>query len=543
MTVADTEERVQRCVLCPAGCSLELVPTGPDAWRVEYPLTAGTGLCPRGSALGELLGHHRRIREASVRDGDVRRPAELAAALRAVLDAAAGKTVTLLVDGNLPWEQLTAVADWADAWPDARLCLVIEPAEHQALLGLEASGADHLSQAQLADRDGFLIIGDVFAANPRCARAVLDCHKVGPGAAHPIVVIDSAAGTASKFATHRIPVAPGMELAALAAVAVGAGVQSDLAGSAPAMSVAAAAGAALATAERPGVLIAAEYGRTDAWRQIGCLAGELATARGGAAAVQTSGANALAAVRLAGTVRTVSLAEALAADNTVRVAVGCDLLGLLGRDDLDILAAAAALPNATTATADVVLPIALPGEYGGTYLFDGTGPVRLAALTAAPAGVPTPAELVAELARAAGIAEPAAAARPLPERLNVERPAAVGEVPAPAGPVLLFAREAANAGSGELTAHASWQSARQPLPALRLSPDDAKALGVLNLAAVTVRCGAGSVRARARVAPELAPGTLVLPEGVAQMRALVPSRADADQKRMVTDRVSPQVEG
>ena len=37
--------------------------------------------------------------------------------------------------------------------------------------------------------------------------------------------------------------------------------------------------------------------------------------------------------------------------------------------------------------------------------------------------------------------------------------------------------------------------------------------------------------------------TRVLPEGVAQMRALAPSRADAERKMVVTDRVSPQVEG
>jgi anaerobic selenocysteine-containing dehydrogenase len=458
-----------------------------------------------------------------------------------VLDAA-GRHVVLLLDGNLPCEQLAAAVAWTEAWPQADLCLVLEPAEHELLAGADASGAEALSLDDLAGCDGFLIVGDALAANPRCARGVLDRHRDEPKS--PIVAISPGGGAAAKFATHPFLVKPGEEIAALAALARAAGVTGDLVDAA-ARDVAGAetAGAALAGCSRLGVLLAAEYGRNRAWRAVGALAGQLAKACGGGLAVQTTGANALAAVRTAEQRGTVPLARALAARGDARVVIGCDPSGMLGRDDLTLLAAAAALPNESTAAADFVLPLAMPGEYGGTYLLENRRPVAVETLLPPPAGVRTPAEWVEALARAAGVAEPELRAEPaVPEPLVSSEPSpAVASDPTP--PVLAFARSAAHSGSGALTGHGSWQAGAQPLPDLAVSPADAEARGLKHLGEVTVRTEAGQLRARVRRAPDVPPGTMVLPEGLAAARALAPTRADGERDELVCELQTVQVDG
>ena len=366
LELAGTQEDdriLRRCTLCHTGCQLALAPAGPDRWQAEYPRTDGAGLCARGSALAELSGNPRRILSAARRDGPQLRALELDAALREILDAAAGKTITLLLDGNVPCEQMAAAAAWASAWPDARLCPAVEPGDRELLLGIEASGTDYLGIEDLEACDGFLIIGDAFAANPRCSRGVLDRARAEPKT--PIVAIDPGSGSASKFASHRIPAAPGGELAALAALASAAGVQSGIAGP-------------------------------------------------------------------------------------------------VSADDV---------------------PLAAAGD------------------------------LVAALARAAGAALSA----------------------------LLFAREPGRSGCGELTAHATWQAASQPLPRLRVSPQDAGAMHLKNMSLVTVHNNGASVRAQVRVAPELAPGTLVLPEGCARTRSLAPAGVEPGQDAVITELQSVQV--
>jgi len=280
-----------------------------------------------------------------------------------------------------------------------------------------------------------------------------------------------------------------------------------------------AAGTALAGCKKLAVLIAAEYGRTAAWQQIGYLAGRVAAARGGGVAPQTTGANALAAVRLADKLQTISLAEALASDGQ-RVAVGCDVIGMLGGIDVEILAAAAALPSPTTDRCGLLLPTAMPGELGGTYLLGGARQVKVEPMLAAPAGIETPGALVGALATAAGVARPR-----IPSHLPLGR----------------LSREVPYHGCGALTGHGSWQAAVQPEPALRICPQYAAELNLKNLSVATVRANGRSVRARVRFSPELPPGTIVLPEGLAACRALLPAQIDPQKNRIVYEPTAVEV--
>ena len=527
--VVSTQQRVQdvpRCTLCPAGCTLSLAAVGPDKWRVEYPLTESPGLCPRGSTLGELLSHHRRIVAPSVCADGGRREVTLEAALGAILDAAGDAGVTILLDGNVPCEQLVQAAAWCSAWESAKLCFVVEPAEEQLILGVEASGAEHLPAAGLSDCDGFLVIGDAFASNPICSRAIFD--RRAEHRRTPLVTLDPACGAVTKFASHGVAVEAGMELAALAAVAKGAGIDADVpCRRAAEIPSAEAGGKALARCKRLGVLLTAEYARNSTWRQIGYLAGQLAKAMGGGVAVQTAGANALAAVRLAYRLKTAALSEALSAEDDVCVVVGCDLIGMLGWSDTRVAAAAAALPNQTTERADVVLPVALSAECGGTYLLGGAEATKVSPLLAPPAGVPTPGDLVAALAAQAGVAKPE-----IPTDLpSLDRPAAQAPQPVElaagaSAPALLLGRQALQAGCCELTGYASWQQGDLAEAPLRISPQYAAQLGLKDLTKVRVRVGERSVQAQVRFSPELSGGKLVLPEWLPGARALAPARIE-----------------
>jgi len=496
-----------RCVLCPAGCELSIVSAGPDRWRSEFPLTDNGGLCPRGSALGELLGHPRRILSPAMRDGGGLKAITMADALGGVLAQSADRALTFLVDAHVPIEQMLEIAAWCANWSQASFCFVVEPAEEMLLLGAENSGADYLTDEQLADCDGFLIIGDAFAADPICARSVFDQRR--SQSRTPIVALDAAAGTPAKFATERIDVAVGKQAEALANL-VDAG------------------GGALAGCKRLGVIIAAEYGRGENWRRIGQLAGALAKDKGGGLAVQTVGMNALAAVRLSAALGGTPLAETASDDGSVDVSLGYDQLGMLGWTGGGSFAAAAALPNATTEVARFVLPITMPGEWTGTYLAGGSTLVHVEPLLAPPAGILSPAELVGTLARQAGVSQGALA--------NVKtalKRITKGSAPSPLlghspSPALLLARRAGHHGCGMWSAHGSWQMAAEDLPDLRIGLAYAQKLKIPNLATVTVRAGSQELLARARHAPELDGEYVVLSESLPEARAMAKSFIEDD---------------
>ena len=500
---ADTRGDASRCTLCPAVCGLEVVPAGPDAWRSEPPATEGAGLCPRGSVLGQLLGHPRRILAPATRVDGRLHAVDMAAACQAILDAAGGREIIFCLDAGAPCEQIVAAAAWCDAWPQATLCVAMEPADRQLLLGTEAGPADYLAPDEVAACDGFLMIGDVFAANPVCSRGVFEARAANPRV--PIVSIDPAGGTTSKFASHPVNVPVGGELAALSA---------------------AAEGQVLAGCKKLGVLVAAEYARGAPWREIGYQASQLAAARGGGIAPQTDGANALGAVRLTERLGAIGLGEAMSRGQAALVVVGCDVVGMVGGTQASIIGAAAGLPNCSTDAAQVVLPTCILPEMAGTIRTPGQAPMAVSAAMDAPAGVPDAAGVVAAVAAAAGIAAPKIAPGPGPlERLDITPPPAgkaADEAPCPA---LVLAREAMAAGCGTLTGHGSWQAAAG-LPELRISAGDARGGNLRNFSTVTVEAGGRSCAARVRIAPELADGVMVLPAGRPETRALAPCKLD-----------------
>ncbi len=546
MTQTNTKTQAPaRCTLCPAGCELSLGSAGPDMWFSEPPLTAGVGLCARGSTLGELISSPRRILELTRRTRDKVQHLTMSHAVEEIIRQAAGRDIVIMLDGGVSCRQMVAAAAWCDAWEGAKLCMVLQGGDEQLLAGMESVPADYLAHDDLSGCDGFVIVGDVFAADPRCANGVFDRHAQNRRT--PIVAIDSACGTAAKFATHAIDVPPGGEFYGLSALSAAAGVQApgDTENHA-----ALSAAKALTSCKRLGVLVAAEYARGVDWRSVGYLASKLAARFNGGVLPATDSANAPAAVRLASAGKTIPLVEALASQGSALVAIGCDPLGMLGwwnpqEHGISILAAAAALPNDTTASAEFILPLSAPGETSGDFMFYAQKPVEVAPLIEAPAGVGDGGQLVAELARAAGVSQPEIpdTGKAIPPRAKYDAPKLPQDVTAAPtmdsdGPVLLFARQAMHAGSGELTAHGTWQQAVQEVPTMRISEQDASELNLTNLVSVTLKCSHRQLRAKVSISPELRPGRVVLPAGISAARTLNPCRLEQDQGRVIAE---PQV--
>ncbi len=484
------------CTLCPAMCRLELGWGAPDIPAIEYPTEAGAGLCPRGSALGELLGSPYRLRW----------PVDIAAAAERMTGDA-----TVLIDGNLPLEEIAAAAEIVASWDGVQLCCVVAPEDEQLLLGIESAGAAYLSDEDLTGCDGFVVVGDAFAANPRCARGVMDALAQHRRA--PLVVIDTGGGVTLKFATRRITCRPSAEADAL----VGDEVASAVEG-----------------CKRLGVIISAEPGRGGIWRRVGKQAGELAKSHGGGVSAQTIGANALAAVRVREHLGLISLAEAMKSDNGVRVSLGVDSLGMFGWAGPAVAVAAAALSNQTTESAEVVLPVALACEMGGTFLHAGVRAVQTSALMPPPAGVPTVSELLRALAEAAGAKAPQFSGKLPPTDRITPAGATETSVSLPDGMVLVFARHAARHAEGSLSAHAGWQSQAMPLPEIRICPADAAEMGLADLAQVEVETESHKTIARLRVVRHVAPGTLAISESFPEARRLIPYVIDAGSDAVIS---------
>jgi len=478
-------------------------------------------------------------------DGDRPQAVQPDEAVASILAAAGSDQILIVLDANLPCQDLAKAAAWAGSWPQAELCLAIEPADRQLLEGIEAGDAEYMSTADLGKCDGFLIVGDAFGSNPCCSRGVLERHRNDPNT--PIVVIDSSGGAAAKFATHRVDTPAMGELDGLAALAVAAGLKASdisavLSGKVPEIPSAAAGGSALAACKKPAVIISAAYGRTTPWRQTGAVASRLAAALKGAIAPQTTGANALAAVRIAQRCGCVPLGEVLGDGQAAIVALGCDVRGMLGRGDVEVSAAATALPNATTAAAEVILPVTMSGEHAGTYLIDGQQPSEITPLLPPPAGLHSPADVVVALATAAGVSEPDLPGEEVwTQRLTDVSVSAAEPAEAPSEAVLLLAPSASLHGCGELTRHCTWQQSGPAGMSVRISPRSAADMGIGNLSSVNVAVNSQNVRALVRISPELPDGIVVLPQALPETRAMAPLSADADSNAVTAGPLSVQV--
>ncbi|MFP4057049.1 MAG: hypothetical protein ACLF0G_09290 [Candidatus Brocadiia bacterium] len=494
--------RQSRCLLCSLCCPVGLAFEESGTATPEYPGHAAQprrGLCYRGHFLAELVGHPSRLHEATVRDGERARTAPAAHALSAAaqLLPAQREGLAVLLDGNLPCEELAAAVTAARQGLDIdRVAVFLPPVDEAVLRGLAATGAATLAEGEVAECDVLLAIGDPAATHPVIAGPVLDAvHKARE---HRLLNIDCLRGRTARFATDFCQVRVGGEAAALAGIlgamdalgAIGELAELDtaqaaqMAGADPGTLEAFAK--AIGGAKKLGVLIALPEGRCPAPGAVGALAGTVAQAKKGGVAPLCIYGNAVGAWRLAAGMGTVPLRRLAADAASGKVAslcvLGTDVVSALPGSPLaalPIVLAASPLATATTARARVVVPMAFGFELDGTVL-DGVGAKHeLSAAAAPPRGAMAPSAILGRLGGPATAPSENELTELLADPPQVGLAEALGEPgswapQAPEGQAMVVARaDGWGFADGSVSGHVAWCALIEPQTTAHLNPEDA----------------------------------------------------------------------
>jgi anaerobic selenocysteine-containing dehydrogenase len=541
--VVPLKNKDTRCSLCSLACFLRLSqsPHGylePD-YREDVP-ELRRGVCNRGNMTAELLGHIRRI-DAARFCGEVTRQVPLDEAIHNLAGTVRSSRTTLLIDGNLPGEDIAAGLALAAASGGKIAAGVYLPTEDEMVLeGLAASKAKLLTPENLVECDAILIVGDAFATHPVISKPVHALRK--RNVRTPLVVVDSLPGRTSIFATHPLMVKPGTESRVLAALAGKSGVAAlgslsrDVAQAASESGlpegVLAAAAAAVAGAKRLGVIVRAEIGKAANWDQTGLLSGLIASAKAGGVTACLTYGNALGAYRLARAAR----AKLDKPGETV-IVLGTDVVSVLSKqecnrtlDGIRTLVAAAQLPTLTLGAADVVLPLAFNFEAGGTTVTGSGEVITVDSLAEAPGEAVPAGELVMKLADALGLR---GVERKVDRRLLEEMPEVDSRPILERGqPEVAKAREreflavtesdAIHFHTGGRTSQCEWPRYMVPNPVVTMNLNDAQALGIATGDEVLLVSSEGEGRATAEVVKGQTAGVVAVSSGFAEMRGLFP---------------------
>jgi len=508
-----------RCLFCSLMCPLAVQAHGKHVILPAYPddkiAASRTGfaqgrLCYRGHYVTALLGHPKRLTDATVKaDGRPCTADDAVRELAAVLKERAGAETAVLVDGNLPCEDLAGAVRFAnDSLGTQNVAVYLPPADEAILRGLSAASCRLLSLEMVEECDTLLAVGDPFATHPVLARAMLDAKAAGPR--HRLLVLDTMLGRTSRFADTFVQVAPCAEAAALAAIAKC--MEADVTALAPepaSRSVAELCGMAgaseaairtiadgLREAKKSGVVISLPTGRTADGALVVALAGAFCQDDGcgllplftyGNAAGASSTAKALGAMAVPSL-----LAKMEAGEIRALLCLNLDPFSALPKrlvqkafENLDLLAAVSPMPTRVTEVADICLPSAFWFEEEGTAQDFRGEKIGLAPVMPPPRGALTIRNLLTGLAAALGSeaaldftpvgvpsggqAGPGTLISGLAAREDRE---AVGEF------TLISRAESADFADGSLTQHVDWARLMEPRPALLVNAADAAALGL-----------------------------------------------------------------
>jgi len=548
-----------RCYFCSLLCPLEAERTPADRFLPVYPTREDglRGLCGRGHATCELIGHPQRRNLAVLRTGGAERRASLAEAtaeLAALLKGVWEPTrVALLVDGNLPAEDIVAAGLFAEQCLEGASWSVFLPPSDEALLRGLGGAVETPAAEELAQADATLVVGDPFVSHPVVAGPVLKAKLASRQAT--LAVIDSISNVTSRFATQVLAVPPGLEPWALARLARELGASEDALGSLGAddldhlSSDLSRLAEALRGAERPVILLAPELTRTGAPAALAVAARALAQAGKAKVLALTCYGNARAAAALATNSGATPLAELLrrlkGGELRALVVLGGDPaaslpsgLGPEVLEKLEVLVVAESLPTLTGEGAEVILPLTLSAEAGGTVV-DAFGRVGVAGrLAPPPRGTATVRELLSALAEELGAELPAVSA---PEAPGLTLPAApptesfLRGVGPPAQPGdeavwLLGTGSPVHYDAGTLTRFAGWARVMEPVAQVAVGRGLAQKLGLEPGDDVRLRAEAREAMLECTVRDDLSEEVVVASGNFSEVRALfgwaVPSEGD-----------------
>jgi len=531
---------------CPAGVAIDEYGLVTPEYPGHTP-DAHHGLCARGHFLADLAAHPGRIREVMERGGGGLRavPRDQARG-RSVLLRGSREGLAVVIDGNLPCEELARAVHVAHVGLNvSRVAIFVPPADEAVLRGLSTSAAPRVQKEALADCDILLAVGDPFATHPLVASPIIDA--MGKARGNRLLCIDSVRGKTAAFAAEFCQVRPGGEAAALAGILRGIGAADRVAALADcdlaqAAQLAGADAAALeqlaksvAGAKRLGVVLSLPEGRCAHAAEAAALAAKIAEAKGGSICPLLSYGNALGAWRLTsqlGAVPASQLMHDIRAGHVNRlIVVGTDVVAAIPMPELssvEILAAVSAMPSATTARAQLVLPMALGFEVGGTIV-DGSGVVQTLSAVEPPRGALCPAEALewlcpeCEAMPATGVAA-LAAAEPRTSVDEVVGAPAGWALAAEEGKLTIVSRaDCLGFADGTTSRQLTWPAMIEPQPRVTLNPANSPAGGETfgwTAGAVTLRSDGVALTLPVEVSADVPPGVAAVSPNFPETRML-----------------------
>jgi len=514
---------------------------------VSDPWTQGR-LCFRGHYLADMAANPFRLTEARLRAREAEEPGAFVSTEEGVAELAsrlgdAGGRAAIIVDGNLPTEEVSAVLGFARDCIGTGLFSIHLPESDLAMLAGIEPGAAMLSLEDAAECDVFLAVGDVFMTHPVVSRPILELRAARKAR---VVGIDCMPNSVAGFAERFVRVKPGGEAAALAAVARLS--RHDIpdtqrwAAGRSAEELAAMAGSDVATlravaevlsgGKRAAILLDPVAGRMANTAAAASAASGLCTGPDMRLMPMFRAGNAVGAARAAAACGAMPLAEVVQAaiDGKVEALflVGADLLRELPRDEaaklrnrVVTLAAASAFRSRSSESADIVLPLATWFEMEGG-IFDAAGVRRrLMALLRGPGAAMTAAELCGRVASVAGRALPEAAETPVGEVFGGAAVDSLVLDEAPEEAIRLVARsDVPDFDCGSISRMLSWPMRVEPAPEIRMNAGDASARGLADNSRVVVRANGHEAHARLRVREETPPGMAAISSAFVETRPL-----------------------
>ncbi|MFH0965500.1 MAG: molybdopterin dinucleotide binding domain-containing protein [Planctomycetota bacterium] len=544
---------------CSLACDLAVAAGAKDALVPDYPPAEGSRtrgrLCFRGHYVSALAGHGARLSSAWVHNGSIREtsPAE-AVKLAAVKlrDAARANSLAVLVDGNFPCEETAKAVSFArERLQCSAVAVYVPPADEELLKGL--GDAPTVGLEKVSEAATVLAVGDVFSTHPVLAGFILDA--IGRTKQGKLLAIDSTIGRTMRFAAKGYLVRPGTEGALLAAIARAAGARPDghghpeetLAALSRRTGVDEGAAAEIVSDLRatPGSVVAISLpaGRVDS--PAACAAALAAIGQKGVAQILPlcASGNARGALAVATALGAMPfgnwLSQLLTRPAAVILCIGTDLLGsapggimqaIFGGADTVI--AAASMPSATTARADIILPLAGWYETAGTLISPAGERISFGALSPPPGGAPSPGELADELAghiegptRSAAGFDVARLDTALPTPTGLEADAA----PVPDGGFVMVSRtEHYELPEPGVSRQLAWVRLMECEPVAVLGSADAEGLGLRRGDSVRVSGADGSAELRLDVSDAVPPGVMATPLGLGSTKDLFPWKVRAN---------------
>lgn len=555
------QSRCLNCsLLCPIAISL-----GADGKAIPEYVTgdsAATGgrLCFRGHYVSELINHPRRFSSAWVRNGSVAETdleSALDATVAALREAARDHSVAVLVDGNFPCEEIVrAVTFVKDCLGCDAVAVYVPPTDEGLLKGYASVDGTGCDAAALEQVSTVLAVGDVFSTHPVLAKPILDAVKQTKQG--KLLAIDSMVGRTMRHAAKRYLIRPDGEAAALGAIAcaaagsatplVGNDVSLDDLASRAGLDAAAVQEIASDLQGASGAAVALSIGAGRTTQAPACAAG--AAVLQGACRTKTlllctygNAAGALAASAASGALPLGTWLRRLSEKPAkVVLAIGTDLVGMspdsvsqavFGKAQTVI--SAASMPGATSARADIVLPLAAPWETDGSVMTPAGERIEVRGLVAPPGGAMTLTQLLDELGqRIDGTARSGTAADNThidPLATNLDKPViALDDDDSPQGTLSMISRTGHfDLHQGSTSRQLEWTRLMESEPYVLISPQDASALGVRSGDAVRMSTPGGVTTLSARIDDSVAAGTLAATAGLPDTRNLFPWRVRPDE--------------